>query len=80
MEFRGAWDRHNPCLLGKQPGERDLGRCRLLLLCDPAEQSNQVLVRLERLRRKARQGDAEVGAVDENATCDTTAVLGLVVS
>ena len=64
MQLRSAWDRNNPRLLGKQPSERDLGRCRLLTFCDAAEQVNQGLIRLESLRREARQGAAEVGAVE----------------
>jgi hypothetical protein len=64
MQLRSAWDRNHPRLLGKQPSERDLGRCRLLPFCDAAEQVNQGLIRLESLRREARQGAAEVGAVE----------------
>ena len=64
MQLRGAWDWNNPRLLGQQPGERDLSGCRLLPFGDPAEQINQGLIRLERLRREAREGAAEVGAVE----------------
>src|SRR6478672_1591735 len=64
MQLRGAWDRNNPWLLGKQPSERDLGRCRLLFFCDAAKQVNQGLNRLKSLGCKARQGAAEVGAVE----------------
>src|SRR3984893_2878178 len=64
MQLRGAWDLNNPRLLRKQPSERDLSRCRLLPFCDPAEQINQGLIRLESLRREAREGVAEVGAVE----------------
>src|SRR5205085_8872182 len=41
-----------------------LGRCRLLPLCHVAEQFDQGLIRLERLRREARKRAAEVGAVE----------------
>ncbi len=32
MQFRRPWNRHDPGLLGKQPGECDLGGRRLLAL------------------------------------------------
>src|ERR1039457_4274081 len=64
MQLCGTWDRSNPRLLGQQPGERDLGRCRLLPFPDAGEQVNQGLIRLQSLRREARQGAAEVGAVE----------------
>src|SRR6476620_6197033 len=64
MQLRGAWDWNNPRLLGQQPGERDLSRCRLLPFCDAAEQIDQGLIRLESLRCEARQSAAEVGAVE----------------
>src|SRR5438445_8769901 len=70
MQLRGAWDRNNPRLLRKQPSERDLSRCRLLPFCDAAEQINQGLIRLEGLRREAREGAAEVGAVELRAFVD----------
>ena len=56
--------------LGKQPSERDLGGCRLLPFCDAAEQVNQGLIRLESLRREARQGAVEVGAVEVRVFID----------
>ena len=62
MQLRGAGDRNNPRLLGQQPGQRDLSGRRLLSLCDAAEQIDQGLIRLERLRREARQRAAEVGS------------------
>src|SRR6266478_6233531 len=70
MQLRGAWDRSNPRLLRKQPSNRDLGRCRLLPFCDAAEQVNQGLIRLESLWREARQGAAEVGAVEGRVFVD----------
>src|SRR5437763_16498527 len=70
MQLRGARDRNNPRLLGKQPGERDLSRGRLLPFCDAAEQTNQGLIRLERLRRKATEGAAEVAAVEGGVLVD----------
>src|SRR3981081_3586986 len=64
MQLRGAWDRNHPRLLRQQPRERDLSRCRLLPCCDAAEQINERLIRLESVRREARQGTAEVGAFE----------------
>ena len=64
MQLRRARDRNNPRLLRKQPGERDLRRCRLLLFCDLAKQIDQRLIRLPVLRRKARDDVAEIGAVE----------------
>src|ERR1700730_14761474 len=64
MQLRGAWDRYKPRLLGQQPRERNLSRCRLLAFPDAGEQINEGLIRLESLRREARQGAAEVGTVE----------------
>ena len=70
MQLRGARDRNDPRLLGEQPGERDLGRRRLLPLRDLAEQIDQGLVRLPGLRREARDDVAEVGAVERRVLVD----------
>src|ERR1039458_7204356 len=64
MQLCGAWDRHNPRLLGQQPRECGLSRRRLLPFPDAGEQINQDLIRLESLRREARQRAAEVGTVE----------------
>ena len=64
MQLGGAGNRHNPRLLRQQPCQRDLGRCRLLPLWRCAEQIDQGLVRLERLRRETGERAAEVGAVE----------------
>ena len=64
MELSGAWDRYHPRLLGKQPCEGDLSRCRLLSFRDAVEQIDQGLIRLERLGREARQGAAKVRAIE----------------
>ncbi len=63
-------DRSRPRLLGKQPGERYLSRCRLLPFCDLAKQINQGLIRLPSLRRKARENVAEVGTVERRVFVD----------
>src|SRR6266571_5370640 len=70
MQLRGAWDGNNPRLLGKQPGERDLRRGRLLPCGDLAQQIHQGLIRLESLRREARERAAEVGAVERRVFVD----------
>ena len=70
MQLRGARDWNNPRLLGKQPRERDLSRRRLLPSADLAEQINQGLIRFPRLRRKARESVAEVGAVERRILVD----------
>src|ERR1017187_2879870 len=70
MQLCGAWDRHNPRLLGEQPGECDLSRRRLLPFPDAGEQIDQGLIRLESLRREARQGAAKVGAVEPRIFVD----------
>src|SRR5580658_3038111 len=62
-QLRGARNRNHPWLLRQDPGERDLGRGRLLPLRDPAEQIDQGQVRPPVLRREARDDVAEVGAV-----------------
>src|SRR2546429_805644 len=64
MQFRGTWNWNDPRLLGQQPRERDLSDGRLLPLTDLAEQINQGLICLERLRRETRKGAAEVGTVE----------------
>ena len=70
VQLRGARDRNDPRLLGKQPGERDLSRCRLLPFCDLAKQINQGLIRFPSLRRKARDDVAEVGTVERRVFVD----------
>src|SRR5262245_11116233 len=66
MQFCGAWDWNNPRLLGKKPGERYLSGCRSLPFCGLAKHVNQGLIRLPRLRRKAREDVAEVGTVESS--------------
>src|SRR6266487_1505329 len=66
MQLRRAGDRNNPWLPSKQPRQRNLSRCRLLPFCDLAEQINQNLIGFASLRRKAREGVAQVGAVERS--------------
>ena len=70
LPLPGAGDGHDPRLLGQQPGERDLGGCRLLPLGDPLQQLDQGLIRLPGLRREARDDVAEVGAVERRVLVD----------
>src|SRR5271170_6610038 len=63
-QLRGAWDRYDPRLLSKQPGERNLSRRRLLPFGDVADQIDQGLVSLERLGGEARQPASEVVALE----------------
>jgi hypothetical protein len=63
MQFRSAGDRHDPRLLGEQPGERDLGGRRALTLRDDLDQVDQSEVRLASLGREARHVVAEVGGI-----------------
>jgi hypothetical protein len=57
-------NRNYPRHSGKQPSERYLSECRLLLFRDLTKQINQGLIRFQGLRRKAREGVAEVGTVE----------------
>src|SRR5918994_1790793 len=70
VQLRGAGDRNDPRLLGKQPGDRDLGTRHPLLGRDLAEHLDQGLVRLPGLRREARNDVAEVGTVERRVLVD----------
>ena len=70
MQFRGAGNRNDPRLLGEQPGERDLSRCRFLPFRDRCQQIDQRLIRFPSLRRKARDDVAEIGAVERRVLVD----------
>src|SRR5580658_2705201 len=67
LEFAGAWDRNNPLLLSKQPGECDLSRGRPLPFCDPSEQIDQCLICLPGLRIKAGNAVADIGTAERSA-------------
>src|SRR5882762_762426 len=69
-QLRGSRDRDNPRLLRQEPSQRNLRRCRLLSLSDPAKQVNQGLIRFAILRCKARDDVAEVGAVERRILVD----------
>src|SRR5438046_9411761 len=64
MQIRGAGNWNDPRLPGHQPCERDLGDGGLRPLTDLAEQINQGLICLERLRRETGKGATEVGTVE----------------
>jgi hypothetical protein len=59
MQLGGARNRNDPRFLGKQPGKRELSRCRLLLLREFAQQINQRLVRFTVLWVRTWHGVAE---------------------
>jgi len=59
-----AWDRNDPRLLRKQPGECDLGRCYSPLRCERTHQINQSLVRFPIIRAETRHAAAKVRAVE----------------
>src|SRR5436305_5293967 len=77
MQLRGAGDRHDPGLLGEEPGERDLGGRRALALRDAPEQVDQRPVRLPGLRGEAGDGVAEVGAVERGVLVDLAGEVAL---
>jgi hypothetical protein len=55
-----ARDWNDPGFLGEQPSQRDLSRCRLLLVRDLLKQIHQRLIRLSVLRVKPRDTVAEI--------------------
>ena len=61
---------NDPRLLGKQPGESDLGRRRLFLLRELANQLDQRLIRFAILRREPRHNVAEVRLVELRVLVD----------
>src|SRR5512132_4540025 len=69
-QLRGARDRNDPRLLGKEPSNRDLSRRDLLPFTYLAKQINQGLVRFPSLRRKSREYVAEVGTVKHRVFVD----------
>src|SRR5229473_2537326 len=64
MQLRGAGDRNDPWLLSKQPGKRNLRRRHSLSSCNLADEINESLVCLSRLRREAGNDVAEIGFVE----------------
>src|SRR6185436_10903139 len=63
MQLCRPWNRHDPGLLGKQPGECDLGERHVLPLSDGVEEVDQRPVRLPSFRCETRYGVPEIGAV-----------------
>src|SRR6185436_6061939 len=70
MGLCGARDGNNPRLLRQQPGDRDLGRCRVLSFCDRADQINQSLIRFSRLRRETWDDVTKICTVEFSALVD----------
>src|SRR5436190_19272890 len=70
MQLRSAGDRNDPGFLCEQPRERDLRGRRMLPECDSAEQINENLIGLASLRLEARNGVAEVAAVERGVLAD----------
>src|SRR5260370_32568475 len=64
MQLGCARDRHDPRFLRKQPSERDLRRCRFLLLRKSAKHIHQSLIRFPSLRRKPGDDVAEIAFVE----------------
>src|ERR1700683_4002088 len=63
-------DRRHPRLLGKQPGECYLSRCRLFLLREFSNQINQGPIRLTVLRREPRDSIAKIRLVELRRVAD----------
>src|SRR5207244_12174211 len=55
LQFRGAGNRNDPGFLCKEPGERDLSGCRILLRGECSNQINQSAISLAGLGREARE-------------------------
>src|SRR6266480_3567457 len=72
MQLRGAGYRNDPRLLGQEPGDCNLRGRHPFPGCDLAEQIDQGVVRLTRLRREAGNDVAEIGAVELRVLVDGT--------
>src|SRR5437879_9049453 len=70
MQLGRAWDWHDPRFLRKQPCESNLGRRRLFLLRECANQIHQRLIRFPVLWRKARDDVAEIAFVELRILAD----------
>src|SRR5439155_17872573 len=70
LDLPSARDRNDPRLLRQQPRQRDLCRGRFLALGNFFENIDDSLIRLPILRRKSRDGVAEVGAVERRSLVD----------
>jgi hypothetical protein len=66
----GAGNRHDPRLLGEQPGERDLGPGAVLGGGDAGEQVDDCLVGGPRLSREPRQVGADVALAEGRGGVD----------
>jgi hypothetical protein len=70
MALGGAGDRHDPGLLGQQPGQGDLGRGSLLARGDRLEQIDQRHVGGPGVGGEARRDRAEVGGIQLGGLVD----------
>jgi hypothetical protein len=64
MKVRCAWDWNNPRLLGQEPGKSNLGRRRLFLSREPANQIDHRLIRLPVFFRETWSDVSEIGLVE----------------
>ena len=71
VQLGGTRDRDEPRLLRQNPGECDLGGCRVLALGDLGQEVDEGAIRLPCLRAEAGNTVAEVGAVERRVlvTC-----------
>src|SRR5207237_1183906 len=70
LELARAWDRHDPGLLGEQPGERNLRGCGLLARGDAGQEVDDGHVGGAWVRGKGWRHIAEVGAAEARAGVD----------
>src|SRR5947209_8571677 len=70
LDLAAAWNRHDPRLLRKQPGECDLRWRRLFLCSDPGQQVDHDLIGFDGLRCEARVAAANVRGVEGRVFVD----------
>src|ERR1700761_8108424 len=64
IQLRCSGDRYDPRFFSQQPGERDLGRRYLLLLCERRDHIHQSLILLAILFAEPRNTVPEIAAVE----------------
>ena len=70
LQFARTGNGHDPRLLSQQPGQRDLGGCRVLPLGGGLEQVDQRQIRFPCLRGESRNGVADVAAGERSVLVD----------
>src|SRR5271167_3932537 len=71
LEFRAAWDRHDPGLLREQPGKRDLSRRAVLAGGQRLQEVDHLEVGFHGLGRKTWEILAQVvGVIERHAARD----------